>query len=346
VSGDPIFIVGPSRSGTSLIRHILNRHSKVWITGETHYFDDLRPRMRGREQSGLSNEEMSRCEDYFAGIAEAPYKVAARVAEEPFDRERLRQRATALGGGADGYFEAFCRLNAELELKERWGEKTPRHAFRMDEMLARYPRAKIIALARDPRAVVVSYRDLHARQHAEEKETFVGERERVKRSYHVLLATFLWRAAIRASLQARERHGRGSVRVQRFEDLVRSPEETLRDLCAWLELDYETTMLDVNVVSSSIRSDREIAGISPEPAERWRATLEPSEAVAIESAAGKLMDELGYEKEPRAGRRFQHVIGAWVTLPYGIVRAGLANRKRMGNIGSYLVRRLSLASRR
>ncbi len=40
----PIFIVGPSRSGTSMLREVLNRHPDVWITRGTHYFDDIRRR--------------------------------------------------------------------------------------------------------------------------------------------------------------------------------------------------------------------------------------------------------------------------------------------------------------
>ena len=41
----PIFIVGASRSGTNLLRAAMNKHSTLWISGETHYFDDLRTRL-------------------------------------------------------------------------------------------------------------------------------------------------------------------------------------------------------------------------------------------------------------------------------------------------------------
>ena len=38
----PLFVVGPSRSGTSLMRALLNGHADIALAGETHYFDDLR----------------------------------------------------------------------------------------------------------------------------------------------------------------------------------------------------------------------------------------------------------------------------------------------------------------
>ena len=46
----------------------------------------------------------------------------------------------ALPGGCstpDGYFEAFCRVLARRNGAEIWGEKTPRHIFRLQEILTR-----------------------------------------------------------------------------------------------------------------------------------------------------------------------------------------------------------------
>jgi hypothetical protein len=342
-----IFIVGPSRSGTSLMRHVLNRHSEIWVTGETHYFDDLRLRINA--QSPLGPAEIRICEDYFVAIAGGRYRMAGDSSESPPDREELRTRAARIGVGADAYFEAFCRIRTERHGKQRWGEKTPRHVFRVDEILSRYPAAKIIALIRDPRAVVVSYRDFHARPAVvrPEREASLAEaRKRAERSYHVLLTTLLWRAATRASLRAFERYGPERVYLQRFEDLVQAPERAISELATWLGVEYEDTMLEVSVVASSHRRDKDETGISSEPAERWRKKLKDSEVIVIESCAGKLMEELGYERRFGVGPRIHHVVLAWFTLPLGFLRAALANRKRIGNFFGYVVRRFRLAASR
>ena len=56
MSGE-IFVVGASRSGTNLVRALLNAHSTLWISAETHYFDDLRPRLPGNGTEPLAGED-------------------------------------------------------------------------------------------------------------------------------------------------------------------------------------------------------------------------------------------------------------------------------------------------
>ena len=37
----PIFVVGPPRAGTTLTANILGRHSRVFMAGENHFFEDI-----------------------------------------------------------------------------------------------------------------------------------------------------------------------------------------------------------------------------------------------------------------------------------------------------------------
>ena len=160
MSGE-IFVVGASRSGTNLMRALLNAHSTLWISAETHYFDDLRPRLPRNGTEPLAGEDRERCERYFLSLSHRAFGQAGDPEESRFERDELRTLAAELGGSGDAYFEALCRLRAQRHGRERWGEKTPRHVYRIDDLLSAYPDAKVVCLVRDPRAVVASYKDWH-----------------------------------------------------------------------------------------------------------------------------------------------------------------------------------------
>ena len=138
-TSEPIFVVGPSRGGTALMRSMLNNHADIFITGETHYFDDLRVKLAGLAQAPLGPAEARQCADYFRALAHRPYGHGGDAAAGWLAAEDLSAEAARCGAGADGYFEAFCRLSAAREGKPRWGEKTPRHVYRIPDILRAIP---------------------------------------------------------------------------------------------------------------------------------------------------------------------------------------------------------------
>jgi len=204
----PVFVVGPSRSGTSMLRESLNRGGRIWIARETHYFDDLRQRLPGRGAERLDAAGRARCRDYFLRLAHRAYGADAKPEQATLEARALDAEAATLGGSGDAYFEAFCRLRARANGRERWGEKTPRHAFRIHELLAAFPSARVVCLIRDPRAVVASYRDWTRRTALapERGGAFAGDRVRARRSYDPVLASLMWRSATEAARAAAAEH--------------------------------------------------------------------------------------------------------------------------------------------
>ena len=288
MSGE-IFVVGASRSGTNLVRALLNAHSTLWVSAETHYFDDLRPRLPGIGHRAARRRGPGALRALLPRALPPCLRPGRRARGEP------PRRATScaawrseLGGTGDAYFEALCRLRAERHGRERWGEKTPRHVYRIDDLLAAFPEAKVVCLVRDPRAVVASYKDWHgaaARRGVTESAELEADRERSRRSYNPVLMSLLWRGVVRASFAALERHGPERVRIQRFERLAAAPEAEVRELCAWLGLAYEPALLEIPVVNSSYATTG--AGVSSEPVERWRERLSAREVGIVQSVAGR-----------------------------------------------------------
>lgn len=342
-----IFLVGTSRSGTALVQSILN-NTDVQLTGETHYFDDLRVKMGPACKMPLNTEERQRCENYFLALAHRPYGHGGDPAKGWMNREELRAFAQELGPGSDAYFEAFCRLEANRREKIRWGEKTPRHVFRLKELLTLYPSGQVICMVRDPRAVVASYRDWRNQGgfdfevdpgHA---ETLQKDEIRSSRSYHILIASILWRSTISAATRARQQFGEDRVFIQRYEDLVLEPEVATKRLVEWLNLEYHPALLNVPLHNSSVFKFDAHRGVTQNAIDTWRTRLSNAEIGVIETCCGSVLRDMGYErvtKRPMLGP----LVAAWFTLPFAAIRAAKANRSRIGNLMSYVYVRLRLA---
>ena len=173
------------------------------------------------------------------------------------------------------------------------GKDAERH-FRIPDLLSVFPDARIICLVRDPRAVAASYRDWKRNEPSEEElEAGSADRQRIQRSYNVVLHALIWRSSIAAAVRALHAYGDGSIRLQRYEELVSEPEESLRAVAGWLDLEYDDAMLDVPVVHSSYGLQGE--GASTAPIGRWQQKLPPAEIAVIQSCCRRLMNLFGYE---------------------------------------------------
>ncbi len=145
---EPIFIVGMPRSGTTLVRMILNSHSKIAIAPETHFFllfwskrfryGNLR---RDDNFQRLWND-LTKCK-YFRDLR---LNNVQNIYNELFAGERSYK----------AIFEKLLKQYAKQNNKIRWGEKTPGHIKYLHTILSFYPYAKIIHVIRDPRDVALS----------------------------------------------------------------------------------------------------------------------------------------------------------------------------------------------
>lgn len=343
----PIFICGPSRSGTAMVRAALNLHPMVHIAGETHYFDDLRVALGTGGDGSLSPEQVRQCEDYLLALSHRPYGHGGSPDEGRVSRDEFRNQLAAvskdLAPTADDCLRAYCLAEAQQHGKTIWGEKTPRHIFRIDDILRIFPDARVVCLMRDVRGVVASYRDWKNQGGFDfEKDpghlkTLEVEQQRAKRSYHPIIIASLWNGAMKSALAAEERFDKDRVRLERFEDLVADPEAGMRALLHWLDLPYDSAVLEMPMSNSSYETFTERRGVSKQPVDRWKSKLTPDEIGIVQCISGKVMDRLRYERVrvPSVVSSFKY----FATLPIAVVRAYRANRSRMGNPIAYLWRR-------
>jgi hypothetical protein len=344
----PLFILGSSRSGTELITQILNRHPNVFICPETHYFDDLRPRLATPSEKWGCTADRAKANKYFALLRAGAYGLNGT--ERPDDAIEYSGEDYS---NPDLMFRAHCLDMARRTGKPTaalviWGEKTPRHIFCISSILKAFPQAKFIFMLRDPRAVVASYRDW--RNHFYKAGTtgellrtaLAAEETRVRSSFSLGIAALMWRRAATAAEHWRNKLGEDRFLVQRFEDLLAAPTIELKRICNFLGIAGQLEMLEVRRVNSSY-GYASSSGIDPTAATSWHNRMSDAEMWIIEIFCTLPMEAAGY----RLLAERTHPVALMVELARTSARIPLAfavNWHRMGNPFLWIARRIGLAS--
>ncbi len=138
----PIFIVGTGRSGTSLLRALLNAHPNIYITQEAGFFLWL-PRLRRAETA----------EAWLRGYRRTA--AGALLGALP-----VQARPGAPRSEAVEVVTALMQAKAARFGRRRFGDKTPMHITRLDAIFAAYPDAKVVHVARHPVPTVVSMMEM------------------------------------------------------------------------------------------------------------------------------------------------------------------------------------------
>ncbi len=346
----PLFLVGASRSGTALMRSVLNQHSDVCISGETHYFDDLRARFADPLNGLVSSDDRRRCEDYFMALTHRPYGHGGEPGRGWLERDALLAELSSDTPSPDELFVAYCRITAGKADARIWGEKTPRHIFRLEDMLRRFPNARVIAMVRDPRAVAASYRDwrnqggFDLEKDPGHEAALEADQKRSRRSYNILVSTMLWKSGVTAALGARDANGPDAVRIVNYEQLVLEPKAVLESVADWLGIEFQESMMDAPVLNSSFHRFDTHGGFQQAAVHHWKERLSASEVAVIERCAGSSLTDSGYDHlgDGSAGVRY-----AWelIKLPFAALRALAANRERIASGPEYIWRRAQLLFR-
>lgn len=322
----PVFVVGPPRSGTTLTARLLGGLPQLFMPGETHFLEDIYHR------HGDAGDWPQHLPAILSGL-----KTLYGRYEEPEDQQRIDglcrsdafERELSACRTQREIFDTFMRLQAASVGKSRWGNQVPRDVFELDTILRMFPDARIVACIRDPRDFLVSYRD---------KWTVSADshRARLRKLYHPVLTSYLWKASARAILTGKSRFG-DAVHVTRYEDLVSDPVSRLRQLCAFIGEEYHPRLLETQFSNSS--TGERLTGVSSRSAGRWRTDLPVEDAYFAQKICGPVMEKLGYTRERLAPDRLKTARLA-LLAPARTLSALSANRSMRGSTLRYLARRI------
>jgi hypothetical protein len=299
---EAVFVVGVHRSGTTLMRRILDSSSEVAVSGENHYLGHVLARQGVHyavsRMGDLRDDRV--IEKVVAHIYDRLltrgwwFRVPSRhwiwlMRNVP--REEFRQRLLDSDRTERVVFEALLKSYADRRRKRIMGEKTPAHVRFSDKLLTWFPRGRVIHMMRDPRAIYIS--DVRRRRLQPGSLPFRALAKLPPLLAVVLLVqtTILWQESVLHMKRNRARFGDRYL-VVRFEDLVSSPRTEIERICRLLGVEFEEQMLDRVVVSHGQALGT--LGFDAQAATRWRRQLRPSTAKWFDLWLGRSMRAIGY----------------------------------------------------
>lgn len=212
------FIVGCQRSGTTLLRLILNSHSQIAIPEEGTFWMPLLRRFRNRSNEHISRKELENILKYISKNSQFKLWCMNPI---PVINEILSWKQCTLRD----LMEAFYKHYAILQNKNIWGDKTPSF-FRMIPVLNKiFPEAKFIHVVRDGRDVFLSWRRMNSLMN------------------NLSLCAIEWKYKVVKARKDLEKLPTNKWIEIKYEDLVKNPENIVKKICEFLGIDYEKEML-------------------------------------------------------------------------------------------------------
>lgn len=330
-----IFIVGNSRSGTTMLGRILGNHPQIYTFGELHFFEHLVSDKEVKNDISWTHEKnvsllrrllTSSREGFFSSVKSNNYeKDISDVLKSCDSSNPVR------------VYEDFLRYEAIANGKVIPCEQTPRYLFSSRDIFRLFPEARIINLVRDPRDVLLSQKNKWRRRFLGAKNIPIMEAFRAWANYHPFTISRLWLSAIRAaSLQEKNPH----FMTVRFEDLVSFPEENVEKICKFVGIPFQCDMLDVPHVGSSTGKDKhEKLGVDSARSGGWmNGGLSDLEIEVCESVVKEEMIKYGYIPE-KHGVNFTSLIVCFFSLFIKTPLTLLLNIKRSRNICNSIKKR-------
>lgn len=260
---EAIIIGGCGRSGTTLLREILNRHPRIFCGPETSMF----------------------------GLPFWPPNIA------PFweiDEKEVR----ALANGSKNlirFAEKFYRTATSNAEKVRWADKTPNNVRSIEKILTWFPKGKFIHVLRDGRDVVCSLR------HHPKEKLINGVLVPLNTNNPISVCAKRWLHDTAKGLSFRGHPRYMEVRYEDI--VADPESQIRRLCSFINEDFYPSMLDTNRVDGKSMKSGRLINNpnasqpITPRSVKRWQKDLSPDERKEFASVAGELLIATGYAKD-------------------------------------------------
>jgi hypothetical protein len=297
----PLFEIGMPRSGTKLLGNLLNQHSKIAIdTRET----DFLPLWVNQWDRYGDLSDKTQFKRFYRKTLSLRYQ--RRLARLGCLVSCDDWYAACRSYDPSAVFEALLRLGmgAPYDSPTIWGDKTPTYLAHIPLLQQLYPHARFVHIIRDVRDYCLSLKHAWNKSMVRAAQRWVDDITKARA----------------------DGLARGSYLELTFEGLLDDPAGTLNGICEFLELEFEPGMEALKRGVGGPGDARNKTYIVRNNQRKYVTRMAPRTRQRIESIAGELLSELGYEVQydgplRRVGPMHLGTLRAWDAV--NLVRHGV-----------------------
>lgn len=333
-----VFVVGSSRSGTTMMGRVLNKSNKIHTLNEIHFFEQLWTpgdkdffdlnSLRVLAAKLISIER----DGYLNDLVPEKYLKEADVILDKINATSKNEIPYAVA-----VYKSFLEYEGGINNCNIICEQTPRNLLYLNEIFKYFKNPKIIYMLRDPRDVLLSQKNRWRRKLLGSTGSRTIDMVRDWSNYHPITISLLWRGAEKVAKQFRDNE---HVMCVQYENFVTEPEKILKKICSFLDVRYDENMLKVPSIGSSSQPDNSSKiGLDPSRIGSWRKKgISNTEIYLCEKVLKSEMSQRGFNP---SGLRpnILMLLYYYLSLPLQLVISLLLNFKRMTKLREAVFRR-------
>ncbi|MEE9376878.1 MAG: sulfotransferase [Candidatus Lokiarchaeia archaeon] len=270
----PIFLVGMPRSGTKLLRGLLNQHPLIEISNvETHFLPFWEKHWK---KYGDLSDKNNFLQFYDQVTTKNPYFIYMREKGGMIEENNWYQCCENFK--ISGVFEALMRhdTNTLVGSEKIWGDKTPSYLIHISLIKGHFPSAKIIHIVRDVRDYSLSMN--------------------VAWGKNIIRSTSRWVEEISVFRKNLEDYGNDILEL-RYEDLLDNPEKQLVRICNFINLEFDKGMLQLTVPCEQLGDTQKDIAIVKSNKKKFLSKMTSKECELLESIARPILEIYDYPVE-------------------------------------------------
>lgn len=276
----PIFVVGPPRSGTTLVASMLGAHPDIWCGPETQLYAKFPDWLfRGLRWMPFW--------PWWVSMALRRVTLSDQKVTDLYDTStrEVVGRLRVLPRSSRSVLLALMEGPWRKSGKAVWAEKTPSHVEHLSRIMNDFPAAKVLFIVRDPRDSIPSMAQLPWCRPS------------------LAARAWVWRAAHESFLAWQKEASESTWTILRYEDLLNDPAGALSRTMDNLGLSYSAEMLSFTSAASSVKTafepwkSKNGSALDPGRAFAWKRTSRPETSEIVGQLLSDCLGTYGYDCE-------------------------------------------------